>query len=263
MKREIDSLEFEIKHSSLVNAKIKAIKNLKITARALQLVTPYTITAGIVAGGFTLLGDIPFYPDDEWKIYSNVMTEFDNAGNIRTEQQYDSFEVNGNIVDDSDSMLYYYSKWEKSDAGFYSRTVQSYPIKRKDIEDIMELFEKENLRLEDILGEPSSTIKETKNNLTEDEIQGESIIKAVIYKKDENDYIIHKETVGENISLSALYLLLTVFAELAPFWFRNDFSSFDFQECVDEIRRKHQPLDIDTVTKKLELKRDNYNKMMR
>lgn len=263
MKKEIDLLESEIKHSSLVNAKIKAIRNLKITARALQLVAPYALTAGIVAGGFTLLGDIPFYPDDEWKVYSKVMTEFDNVGNIRTEQQYDNFKANDNTLDNSDSMLYYYSEWKKSDNGFYSRTVQTYSIKKKSFEDIMELFKKEDLKLEDVLGEPSSNIKETKNNLTENEIQEESIIKAVMYNEDKNDYIIHKETVGENIVLSILYLLVTILVELVPLFYRSEHSSFDFSDCVDKIKRKYQLLDIDTLTKKLELKRDNYNRLMR
>jgi hypothetical protein len=263
MKREIDLLESEIKYSSLVNVRIKAIRNLKITARALQLVAPYAITAGIVAGEFAFLGDIPFYPNDEWKKYSKIMTEFDNAGNIRTEQQYDSFEVNGDTLDNSDSMLYYYSEWEKSDDGFYSRTVQTYSIKKKSFEDIMELFKKEDLKLEDVLGEPSTNIKETKNNLIEDEIQEKSIIKAVIYEEDKDDYIIHKETVGENIGLSVLYVLVTIFSELAPLYYRSEHSSFDFSDCVDEIKRKYKPLDIDTIIKKLELKRDNYNRMTR
>ncbi len=263
MKKEIESLEFEIKHSSFVNVRIGAIRNLKISARALQKVAPYALTAGIIAGGFTLLGDIPFYPNDEWKVYSNVMTEFDNVGNIKTEQQYDSFEVNGYTLDNSDSMLYYYSKWEKSDDEFYSRTVQTYSIKKKSIEDIMELFKKEDLKLEDVLGEPSSNIKETKNNLTEDEIQEESIIKAVIYNKDKNDYIVHKETAGENIGLSVLYVLIAGLCELLPLYWRSNYSNFDFADCVEEIKRKHQSLDIDTLTKKLELKKDNYNRLMR
>lgn len=263
MKQEIESLEHEMKHSSLVNAKIKAIRNLKITARALQLVAPYAITAGIVAGGFTLLGDIPFYPNDEWKIYSKVMTEFDNAGNIRTEQQYDSFKVNGDTLDNSDSMLYYYTRWEKNDDGLYSRIVQTYSISEKTYEDVIKLFKKENLKLEDVLGQPDSNIKETKNNLTEDEIQEESIIKAVIYNEDKNDYIIHKETAEENILFSILYVLVTALAEVAPLGFRCGISSFDFSYCVDKIKINHQPLDINTITKKLELKRDNYNRMMR
>lgn len=256
MKQEIESLEFEIKHSSLVNAKIGAIRNLKISARALQLAAPYVLTAGIIAGGFTLLGDIPFYGGDEWKVYSNVMTEFDDAGNIRFEQQYDSFE-------NSDNILYYYSKWQQGNDGFYSRTVQTYSIKKKTYEDIIELFGQENLNLGDVLGEPSSNIKETRNNLTDEELQEESFVKAVIYNKDENDYIMHKETVGENILLSVLYVLITGLCELAPLYWRSEHSDFDFADCVEEIKMKHQSLDIDTLTKKLELKKDNYNRLMR
>lgn len=263
MKKEIELLESEIKYSSFVNVRIGAIRNLKISARVLQKVAPYVLTAGIIAGGFTLLGDIPFYPNDEWKVYSNVMTEFDNVGNIKTEQQYDSFEVNGNTLDNSDSMLYYYSKWEKSDDEFYSRTVQTYSIKKKSIEDIMELFKKEDLKLEDVLGKPNSNIKETKNNLTEDEIQEKSIIKAVIYNEDKNDYIVHKETVEENICSSALYVIIAGLCEFLPSYWRRKHSNFDFADCVKEIKRKHQSLDIDTLTKKLELKKDNYNRLMR
>ena len=192
------------------------------------------------------------------------MVEFDNVGNMREEQKYGKFkDGKGNSLNSSDNVLYYYSKWEKGTGGLYSRTVKTYSVEKKSYEDIMELFKKEDLRLEDVLGEPSSNIKETKNNLTEDEIQEESIIKAVIYKEDEDDYIMRKETVGENIGLSVLYLLVTFLAEFVPLFFRSECSSFDFSGCVDEIKRKHQPLDIDTITKKLELKRDNYNRMMR
>mgnify|MGYP001139678404 CR=1 FL=1 len=264
MKKEIESLESEIKHSSFVNARIGTIRNLKISARVLQKVAPYALTAGIIAGGFTLLGDIPFYPNDEWKVYSNVMTEFDNYGNIRTEQQYDSFEdENDNTLDSSDSMLYYYSNWEKNDDGFYSRIVQAYSIKNKTYEDIIKFFGEENINLEDVLGEPSSNIKETRNNLTNEELQEESFVKAVIYNKDENDYIMHKETVGENILFSVLYVLITGLCELAPLYWRSKHSNFDFADCVEKIKRKHQSLDIDSLTKKLELKKDNYNRLMR
>lgn len=264
MKKEIETLESEIKHSNLVNARIGAIRNLKISARALQKIAPYALTAGIIAGGFTLLGDIPFYPNDEWKVYSNVMTEFDNYGNIRTEQQYDSFEdENDNTLDSSDSMLYYYSNWEKNDDGFYSRTIQTYSIKNKTYEDIIKFFGEENINLEDVLGEPNSNIKETRNNLTDEELQEESFVKAIIYNKDENDYIMHKETVGENILFSVLYVLITGLCELAPLSWRSEHSNFDFADCVEEIKRKHQSLDIDTLTKKLELKKDNYNRLMR
>lgn len=265
MKNEIESLESEIKHSILVNAKIGTIRNLKIGARALQKVAPYVLTAGIVFGGCTLLlGDIPFYGGDEWNIYSNIMTEFDNTGNIRKGQQYGNFKDDSdNILDNSDSMLWYYSKWQKEGEDSYFRTVQTYSIKKKTHKDIIKLFYQENLKLEDVLGKPSSNIKETRDNLTDEELQKEPLIKAVIYNQDENDYIIHKETVMENVSTSILYGFITALAKLVPLHFRKKISSFNFSDCVDKIKTKYQPLDIESPTKKLELKKDNYNRIMR
>lgn len=255
MKKEIEILEFEIRHSKLINAKITAIRNLKISLRALQKVAPYALTAGITAGIFTYFGDIPFYPNDEQKVYLNVMTEFDNYGHIRTEQQYASFA--------SDNMLYYCSKWEKMNDEFYSRNVQTYSIQNKTYEDIIKLFEQENINLDDILGEVISNIKETKNNLTIEELQEESFVKAVIYNEDKNNYIMQKQTVSENIVMSAAYVILTGLSELIPLFVRTELSNFNFFSCVEEIKRKSQLLDIDYLTKKLELKRDNYNRMIR
>lgn len=264
MKKEIESLESKIMHSSLTNAKIGTIRNLKIGARALQLVAPYALTAGIIAGGFILLGNTPFYNGDEWKVYSSVMTEIDNNGNVRFEQQYDNFEDDeGNILDSSDNVLYYYSKWQKNGVGLYLRTVQTYSLENKSYEEVLKLFEKEDLKLEDVLGEPDSNIKETKNNLTEKELQAGPFIKAVVYREDTKDYIMQRETVGENIESSVLYIILTLICELAPLYFRHEHSSFDFLDCIEVIKREHQSLDIETMRKKLELKRENYDRMTR
>lgn len=270
MKREINLLEFKIRHSSLVNAKIKTIRNFKITSRALRLVAPYVLMAGIGTGAFTLTGNIPFYLNNEKKVYFKVMTEFDNVGNIKVKKQYDDFEMDGNTLDNSDSVLHYYSEWEKSDDGFYSRTVQTYSIKKKSFEDIMELFKKEDLKLEDVLGKPISNFKETKNNLTEDEIQEESVIKAVIYNKDKKDYIIRKLTVEENISVSALYILTILVLEIPLSWyrrrdyFRNGGHPLYYFSCyVNSMKHEHQPLDIKSLTKELELKKAHYNSLMK
>lgn len=257
MQKEMKTLEFEIEHSRLVNIKVGAIRNLKISARALQLVAPYVLTAGIIAGGFTLLHHIPFYGGDEWKVYSTVMTEFDNNDNIRYEQQYGSYQSS------SDNKLYYYTKWQQDDDGFYSRTAQVYSVKKKTYDDIIELFGQEDLQLQDVLGEPSSNFKETKKNLTDEELQQESFIRAIIYNVDKNDYIIHEETVGENVLFSLLYICITLFCEMAPLYWRSEHSNFDFEDCVENIKRKHQLVDMKTLKKKLELKRDNYNRITR
>lgn len=255
MKQEIELLESEIKHSSLINVKIKTIRNLKITARALQLVAPYVITASIIAKGFNTWGNTPFYWDEK-KIYANVMMEFDNVGNIRYEQQYDSFENDKN-------KLYYYTGWEKNNNGFYSRIIETYSIKEKTYEDIIELFETKDLNLEDIFGMPDSSVKETKNNLTVEELQEESFIKAVIYTEDKNDYLIGRETIDEDIIDSFLYCFVIILVEGLISIFRKKLSSFDFSKCVYDIKRKYELVDIDTITKKLEIKKDNYNRLIR
>ena len=255
MKKEVKSLEKQIKYPRLTNFKISSVKNLKISARALQLVAPYVLTAGIVAGGFVLSGNIPFYRDKK-EIHSSIMTEFDNLGNIRYEQQYDDFENSSNVLQS-------YSQWQLQEDGLYSRIVKTYNVNNKTYEELIELFNKENLSLENLFGEAISTIKETKNNLSEDEINEKEFLQAVIYSEDEQDYIIRKETVGDNILFSVLYVALTALVETIPLDFRKKFSSFDFGECVENIKDKYKPTDIQELTRKLEIRRDNYNRMMR
>ena len=256
MQKEIEKLEKRIKNSRRTNFKNSSIKNLKIIARALQGVAPYVVAAGIVTGGFIISGDIPFYPNDEFKVYSHVMTEFDNLGNIRYEQQYQDFSVCSNT-------LAFNSKWQLQNDGFYSRVVKTYGIKEKTYEEIIALFNKEDLKLEDIFGEPISTIKETKNNLSEDEIAENPFFKAVIYDEDKNDYIMRKETIGENIVFSALYLLIIFIVELPPAFFRHEISDFDFYRCLEEIKEQYRSVDVQELKRKLEIRYDNYNRMTR
>lgn len=158
MKKEIKILEFEIKYFNLISG---ARKNLKISVKALQKVAPYVLTAGIIAGGFTLAGHTPFYSSDEKKVSSNAMTEIDDCEENRTIQQSDNFEV------------------------------------------------------------------------------------------DENDLY------------SFLYVCITGLCEFVPLYFRRTISDFDFASSVEEIKYKSSDIDIDTLKKKLELKRENYNRLMR
>lgn len=255
MQKEIKNLEFEIKYSKLINLKINVIKNLKISGRALQLIAPYLVTLGIGAGVFKNLGVTPFYRDDI-KAYANIMTEFDNIGNIRTEEQYGDFEG-------KNGKLYCYGKWEKDDNGEYFRMIQMYSIKKETYETMMELFNQDELKLEDIFGNPDSQIKETKNNLTKEELEQEPFLKAIVYNKDKDNYVIYKETIRSNITSTLVYLTISFFIGLLIAMVREDCSTFSFSNCVDDIKRKHTTIDIELLTKKLEIKKDNYNRLMR
>ena len=257
MKKEIETLENELKYSKVVNLKISTVKNLKISLRFMQRITPYVLSAGIIAGGCKLIGfGLPFYSGDTLKINSNTMKEFDSLGNVRYEQQYDDYANSSNI-------LYYYSQWQPDINGLYTRNVETYKLDELTEEEILKLFNKEDLKLSDIFGKPISKKRETKNNVTEEELQQNDCLKAIIYSKDKNNYILYKETKEENNVITAAYLALTAVVELIPFFIRRNISTFDFDDCVSEIKRKYPAVDTDELIKKLEIRRSNYNRLMR
>lgn len=259
--KEIKTLEYNIKHINSVNARNNAIKNLKLGVRTLKKMLPYIVTAGIVSGGCTAAGITPFYRD-EYKSYSNVMMEFDNSGNFDSKQQYGSFKSeDGTVLSKSDSRLYYYSKWSKTEDELYSRTVQTYSIKTKTYEEIMSLLEKEDLNLEDILGKPISSTTETKNNLTDSEFEEKPYIDAIIYNEDKNNYTVYRESASENILYTAFCILLTLIFEIVPLEICSVYA-FDYDECAEKIKDKYRVLDPEELEKKLELKRNDYNIMI-
>lgn len=257
LRKEIESLESLVKNANAVNRKRKIVKNLKISVRFMQLLAPYILTAGILAGGCKLIGaGFPFYSGDKFKSNLNTMKEFDNLDNIRYEKQYDDFE-------ESNDILSYHSKWEKDDAGFYSRKIEVYNLKKLTEEEIFELFNKDDLNLQDIFGEPISSKTEIKNNVSEEELNDEAYLQAVMYSIDKNDYIMVKETLETNIGVTFLYILVTALTELGVCIIRVQVTDFSFSYHVKKIKSQYKDIDEKELIKKLEIKRNNYNRLTR
>lgn len=256
MKKEVEDLERQIKYNKLVNLKNALIRTTLINGRRLQWLAPFILTACITAGGAKLIGmGFPFYRDDvEEFLYTKK--EFDNTGNIRYEEQYGKF-------DSITSQINHYTKWEDAGNGFYTRRVESYQLSDITDEKVLSLFEKDTLTIEDIFGNKVSSVKENKNNLTEEELMQEEYLEATIYKKDENDYIMVKESIDNNIGFTAIYVLITFLAELFPAIYRSDISKFDYSDAVYDIKEKYTKVDVEKVKKLLEIKRDNYNRLVK
>ena len=72
-----------------------------------------------------------------------------------------------------------------------------------------------------------------------------------------------RESSSDNILITILYICVTGLGELLPFYIRTECSSFDFENCVSRIKERYQPIDIPVLTKKLEIKRENYDRLMR
>lgn len=254
MSKEIKKLEYDLKHVKSKNLKISTIRNLKISLKAVQRVAPYVLTAGIVFGGFSVLGGTPFFIDKR-KNELDIMKEFDSLGNIRTVVQYEDYEQ-------TDNKLFYYGKWEKIEDGFCKRIIETYELKNKTEQEIINMLEIDDISLESVFGKPISKKIETKNNVTEEELYSKPYLQAIIYNKDKNDYIIIKESVGENIGLTCLYLVITILCQGIPFLIRLN-SNFDFEDSVKLLKNKYQKVDVDKLKKVLELKKQNYERLMK
>lgn len=255
MRKEISKLENEIKHSKIGNTKVYALRGLKIVLRTGQLIAPFVVTAGITIGGFAALGGTPFYRDKH-KQKLEMMKELDSLGNIRYEQQYEEYA-------NSSSVISYYSKWNFVEDNLYSRDIETYALGDITEEQILKLINDDVQSLREILGEPISKKKETKNNLTEEELQSDPFLQAMIYSKFDDDFIIVKESSSDNIGITLLWAFVTVLAEIIPILWRVDGSDFDYSYCIRKIKEKHPTIDVEELTKKLEIKRSNYDRLTR
>lgn len=261
MKKEIETMENEINDYKFEYIKKSTIKNLKITARAFQLVAPYILTAGIVAEIFNISGNKPFSSNNE-RVYLNTMTEFYSMGNINIKKQYGDFKDSiENILDNRDSVLYLYSKWEKDSNNSYYRIIEIYSIKNKTYEDVKKILSQDDL--EKYLDDSNYYEKEIKNDLNIQELNSKNFIKAIVYDKDKNDYIEYKKNIFKNISCSIIYIFFASFCEFIPFYLRSNYSKFDFMKSVNKINEKYKTKDINVLIKKLEIKKNNYDRMMR
>lgn len=256
LEKEIKDLEFKVNHTDLYNKKIGTIRNLKIGARALRVFAPYIITAGIVTGGFLACGVTPF-GKNQMKEYSATMKEFDVNGNVRCTQQYGEF---GNDV----NKIYYYSKWQY-DGQLYSRDVKVYKAEDLNYEEMLKYLDYSNVKLEDILGKPTSNYKETTNNVEDADLKCEGHLKAVMYSYDKKDYVFRDFSLYENVGITLAYLLTVLFVQIIPGIYREKFP-FEFEEEMEKIKDRYCPLkeaDIPSLKMNLKTSKSNYKVLTR
>lgn len=256
MQKEISELENDIKNFKAYNSKSYMLRGLKIALKTGKFIAPFALTAGITFGAYAAVGATPFYRD-EHKQKLEMMKELDSLGNVRYEQQYEKYA-------NACSSIAYYSKWNFAENNLYSRDIETYETGNITEETIIKLINGDIKSLREILGEPISKKTETKNNLSEEELQSDSFMQATIYSKFDNDFIIVKETSIDNMILTLAWFLTTLGVEAFPaiYRIRHNFDySNSYSNSIKKIKREHPILDIKELTKKLEIKKSNYNKL--
>ena len=261
MQNEITDLEQKISKSNDKIKRNKRIKKLKISLACLRAIYPYIISTGLLLGVLKLIGlGYPFVKDNH-KNYLVEMKDFDSYNNTRYEQYYDSI---WNEL--PTSFLKHYGQWEKNADNTYTRTVKSYLIKLDDISEkkLKEIVKNndENFTLEDLFGKSKYEIKETKNNLSEEELNKKDYLQAIIYDLNKKDFIFVQESTGVNVAVSIGFIVVLLLLYFGISSFRIE-AGYDFSWRLSEIERNYDISEIEDLVKKLKIKKDNYNRLAR
>lgn len=255
LEQNLKELENEVNEAKKRNVKNKIIRRTKISLRTAQLVAPYLLTASITFRFFSSIGFTPFVIDNNKK-FLETKKDFDSLGNIKYENQYTAFE-------NPYSTISYVGKWSKYDDTFYSREVKTYNIKKIDEETIHKIVNDNNIdELESIFNSPKSTVQ-ISNNITEKDLETEPYIEATLYSTKTNEFISIKETVGKNIFTTFIWVLLTFLFELMTLVIRENIDKFNYGNCIYAIKQEYPIADINELTKKLEIAKNNYNRLTR
>ena len=257
MKDEIQGLEQDIKNLKIKNLKINTKRFFKMSICTLRLVTPYVVTAAFTLWLFSLGNIFPFKENYEKKCLK-VKKEIDNKGNISFEEQYENF-------DNINTTISYYGKWIKKDENFYTREIKIYNIKNIYGKELIERhFSDIDIKtLEEIIGNPILTKYETKNNLTEEELENDFYIKMVVFSEVDDDFIIIKAPIEVDIAASMIWVIITFILSKLASLLANTTSNFNYASSINNIKEQYPTIDIDSIIEKLEIRKGNYKRLTR
>lgn len=248
LKQEINEITKEIEISKKKNKKNFKIRNLKISLRLMQFVTPFVLISGISFFGFKAINFTPFHLDDV-KAYSNVMKEIDQDSNITTYKSYEDF-------NDQYNKLYLYCAWHKNEDDSYSRNIKVYDLNEESIEYILELLEEDPLNINNILDNPKKILTESTIQIDEYISDNKPSLKAIIYSEDKNDFIIIKEAFESERASDIIYIIINfIFYSI---WLLNS----KFKDHIQKIKTEYKCINTKTLTKKLKIRKSNYDKLI-
>ena len=260
MEKEIQTLKDDLKHSRTKNIKIHTLRILNYSLKVTKILIPYFISAEMTFGILSLMGNTPFIRDNE-KQKLEIKKEIDSKGNVRYEKQYSEFE-------DAIGSISYIGKWYKEKDGFYLREIKTYLTNEVSEDIITKIINNLEINsLDNVFGSPKSKKIETKNNLTDEEIESKPYLQAVVYSKVDDDFIIVKQSISNNIAETALYFLVNLIFTFLILNVKENtvgvMSLNKYKEFIEEIKEKYPLIDIDELMTKIEIRESNYNRLTR
>lgn len=254
LEEEIRTLSYQIENAKYMEIKQKLLRRLKILVASLETIAPYTLISTGTLVLFSLLNITPFMRDNI-KTPEYITKDIDNTGIIRYERSYTKHH--------STNKIYYYSSWQK-DANTHKRTINIYNVKNIPISTIEKVVSGQiTTTLYELLGDPTETIIEEKNNVSKEELSSPPTIRALIYSKNESNYVIVKEPILVNNMTTILYLILTIVLSIVPAKIReiNDYPTL--KEKIEIINDNYLSTSTISARTKLEQLEENYKRLTR
>lgn len=256
IEASINNIENSIKATKRQNFLKTCIKNIKICGRAIQGIGPYVVVASIVFGLQTVIYDVPFFRQDQFKIAQHEQI-IDNSGVFDDKVTYvtpDATPVNA---------AHFSTGWEKKTDGKYYRTIKEYSIGEKTIDELKEIVNNPNITFDEVFGKSTSTKYEvkTEEEITEKEKQEGKGFKIVYRFTDDEDVILQAQDLGQNIGFSIIYLVFTALCSSLIVLWRMEESDFDFMDHLHRIQRENPTIDLSEVIKLFEEKKIKFERV--
>lgn len=254
LEEEIKTLSYQIKNAKYIEIKQKLLRKLKILYESLITIAPYAITSVSTLALFSIANITPFIRDD-CKTPQYITKDIDNTGIVRYEKSYKNHH--------NSNKIYYYTSWKKEN-NTYKRTINIYDVKNIPISTIEKIiYGKITTNIPDLLGNPIETINEETNTISNEELSSPPTIRALLYSKDENNYIIIKEPVLVNNITTIIYIILTLLLSIVPAKIREISDYPTLKEKIDIINDNYSGISIISARTKLELLEENYKRLTR
>ena len=118
-----------------------------------------------------------------------------------------------------------------------------------------------DISISQVLGEPIRTKTERKNSVSEEELNKEGFIRAIIYDESIDRYAYIEESTSSNNQATFIWLLLTMIIYGINYAYAVSKGNDKIRNQLNLLNEKYAPLDVDSLTRKLEIRKDTYRRM--
>lgn len=252
LNKDIKELEEELKDAKSKKIKVKTTRNLKITARLIQLLAPYVTTSLVLAGGFKYANNTPIVKDNE-RLYLTAYEEVDSDMNFDLDTKYEKSK------EQSDKLVII-TKWHK-EKDCYERKISVYDLNNISHDIIFDNIENSPEEILNHLKEPITSKIEITKKLTSSQLKEKDYYKAMIRYEFKDEFMIVEENDIQNLLSTIAYLLATTLVCEGVYYARKSLTKYSFTKEMEKIKSEYRSDDIDRKIKRLEIKKDTYKRL--